>query len=377
MEEPELKSAIDALGGDVNKFIEAHKNATVETNERLTQVEQRLSKSTVSGFGGETKSLGQKIVEHEQIKQFLQAGLSRSGRIGVGSFFEQKTTILTDPNTAPLQQRVPGIAVGRVRLRVRNFLNVVPATSNVVEFAKLVLSSSTNAAQPQGFGTSPFQGEGALKSESAMTFVLASEPICTLAHWIPASKQILDDSASLSSFLNVQMMYWLAQKEEAEILNGAATNGELDGLFHQATAYDTSLNGGSDTKIDTLRHSLTQLELSGYYGTVVVVNPADHAKIDLIKTAVGTGGEYVVGFPGDSNTLWDMSIISSAAVTAGKFIAFDGSQVFLYDRGQAVLEVSREHNDYFVRNLVACLAEERLALVVPDTLAIVAGTFPS
>src|ERR1039458_3077155 len=164
-----------------------------ESNERITQIERSLSKGSGAWAGGETKSLGQKIVDHEQIKQFLQAGLSRSGRIPIGSFFEQKTTILTDPNTAPLPQRLPGIAVGRVRLRVRNFLNVVPATSNVIEYAKLVLSSSLNAAQPQGFGTSPFQGEGSLKSESAMTFVLASEPLSTIAHWIPASKQILED----------------------------------------------------------------------------------------------------------------------------------------------------------------------------------------
>ena len=47
----------------------------------------------------------------------------------------------------------------------------------------------------------------------------------------------------------------------------------------------------------------------------------------------------------------------------------------LYDRWEATVEVATEHADFFIRNLVAILAEERVALTInrPDLLII--GTF--
>jgi hypothetical protein len=43
---------------------------------------------------------------------------------------------------------------------------------------------------------------------------------------------------------------------------------------------------------------------------------------------------------------------------------------------QATVEVSREHSDYFVRNLAAILCESRLALTVYRPDAFVMGGFP-
>src|SRR5450759_667620 len=374
----ELSTTFEGLKDEIVQFAKGAHGKILEQDERLIQIEQKLSHSTVDANGdSETKSLGAQFVEHEQVKTFLAAGLSRSGRVPVGSFFEKSTIFSGSGTTNPLPQRVPGIAVGRPRLRVRDALTVVPATSNVIEYAKLVLSSSTNAAQPQGYSTSPYQGEGSIKAESAMQFVLASMPVSTLAHWIPAAKQILDDNLVLQSFIDTQMKFWLAQYEESQLLNGTGGSGELDGLVNQATAYDTGLNVANDTKVDTVRHISTQLELAGYQATTSVLNPKDAALIDLIKTAVASGGQYVVGEPGSAGTLWNINVVSSPSMTTTKFVAFDGSRVFLYDRMSAILEASREHSDFFTRNLVALLCELREALVVPDPLAVVAGTFPS
>jgi hypothetical protein len=47
----------------------------------------------------------------------------------------------------------------------------------------------------------------------------------------------------------------------------------------------------------------------------------------------------------------------------------------LYDRWAARVEVSTEHADFFVRNLVAILAEERIGLAVKQLLALTYGDF--
>jgi HK97 family phage major capsid protein len=62
-------------------------------------------------------------------------------------------------------------------------------------------------------------------------------------------------------------------------------------------------------------------------------------------------------------------------LTAGSFLVGDFAQVAVRDREQARVEVSREHSDFFTRNLVAILAEERIALTVFKPTAFVKGTF--
>jgi HK97 family phage major capsid protein len=47
----------------------------------------------------------------------------------------------------------------------------------------------------------------------------------------------------------------------------------------------------------------------------------------------------------------------------------------LYDRWTPRVEVSTEHADFFTRNLVAILAEQRLALAVKQAAALTYGDF--
>jgi HK97 family phage major capsid protein len=380
---PELEQVINSLGTEVHELIEKTKSANVETSERLTAVEQRLSKSTVSGFAGdhEVKSLGELISDNEQYKNFIAGGHARSGRIAIKSFapyLRSKSTILTTSDTAPLPQRYPIISAGRPALRLRDVMQTLPATSDTVEYIKLKVGGATsNQAQPQGWGSSPAIYEGVVKAQSAMEFEMAAAPIVTVAHWIPASRQILSDNVTLANFVNSQMLYWLRQVEERQLLNGTGASGDLTGLTVGGTAYDASFDKTGDTRIDTLRHVKTQIELAGYSASVAVVNPRDYEAMELTKTSVNTGGVYLIGDPGTPGQVWQLAIVSSKAMTQGDFVVFDGERgAIIYDREQSSIEASREHADYWIRNLVALLCEERITLVIPDSLAVVSGAFP-
>ena len=100
-------------------------------------------------------------------------------------------------------------------------------------------SGSTNAAAMQA-------GEGVAKGESAMTFELKNATVETLAHWIPASRQLLEDAASLQDYINSRLLYFLKLKEEDQLLNGNGVGHNLNGLIAQAALYDTSLHQHRD-----------------------------------------------------------------------------------------------------------------------------------
>ena len=64
-------------------------------------------------------------------------------------------------------------------------------------------------------------------------------------------------------------------------------------------------------------------------------------------------------------------------MTQGQFLVMDSIRAgMIFDRQNATIEVSREHSDYFTRNLAAILVEERLALCVFNSTAVVYGGWP-
>jgi HK97 family phage major capsid protein len=374
----ELNTTFEGLKGEIVEFAKGARSKILEQDERIAQVEQKLSKPSFGlGDNYETKSIGEIITEHEQVKAFLAQGQPSSGRIPVTSFFT-KTAIVSDGSLYSLPTRVPTISAAYIPLRVRDLLTSTPCGSNTVEFVRE--NSSTNAAAPQGFGSSPQVYENVAKSESGITFELAKQPIQTLAHWIPASRQVLDDSAALSNFINRRMLYFLKLIEEDQLLNGNDSGGNLNGLMHAASAYSgPSPVPTGETKLDSIRRGIGQIEAAGFSATGVVVNPNDWTEINLIKTqGTASSGEYIYADPHASGpqSAWGRPVVVSSKMAAGSFLVGDfttGAE--LWDRMQSQVEISRSHSDFWTRNLVAILVEERLALTVYQANAFVAGTF--
>ncbi|HWR36378.1 MAG TPA: phage major capsid protein [Clostridia bacterium] len=352
-----------------------------ETRDRIKGIEDKLSKSTSLGDGPESKTLGAQVIESAEFKDFASKGSKSSGRIMVVGGFNRKTAIVNATGqNQPLvpAQRVPGIVAPMVqRLFLRDLLNTVPATSNSIEFVRE--NSSTNAAAPQGKGSSPQVYENVSKAESALSFALTNEPVQTVAHWIPASRQVLDDAPSLGGYIDGRMRYMQALKVEDQLLNGTGTSGDLNGLVTQATDYDTDLTVSGDTIIDKLRHVLLQIELANGFTNVVVLNPTQWHDIELLKTTgTASSGQYIFGNPHAVTTpiIWGRNVIPTPSMVNGKFLAGDTQMACdLYDRQQASIEISREHSDFFIKNMVAILCEERLALVVYRPDALVYGSF--
>lgn len=365
----ETKDALDKLGKDFS-----------EVNARFLAIEQKLT-APRTDTGVQAKSVGNMMIESEGFKSVKEGG-RRSGLVTVRSFHKKTAIVNATGQNQPLVQdeRIPGILMpGLRRLTVRDLLPQLGTTSNLVQFTRELLFTSAAASQTGG---SPNSGENVAKAESALTFELDNAPVQTIAHWIPASRQILDDAPGLAGYIDTRLTYGLKLEEERQLLLGAGTGNDIGGLVTEASTYDTTrTNVATDTFMDVLRHAITQAEASFFEADGIIMNPQDWEAIELTKQT-GSGissGQYIFANPQNvaQPRLWGRNVVPTYAMPKSQFLvgAF-GMGATIWDRDDATVEVSREHSDFFIRNMVAILAEERLALTVYRPTAFVYGGFP-
>ena len=63
--------------------------------------------------------------------------------------------------------------------------------------------------------------------------------------------------------------------------------------------------------------------------------------------------------------VWRVPVIDTPAISEGTaLVGAFGTGAQLYDREEGSIRVSEQHSDFFVRNAIVVLAEERLAMAV-------------
>lgn len=351
----ETKAAIDAVSECLN-----------DMGDRILQIEQRGVKIAETN---DRIDIGKQFVESDQFKAMAE------GRAGQARM-EFKTAIINATGqNQPLvaADRLAGIHTTENRnLMIRDICPSSATSSNLIEFVRENVftnsAATTVAGSPQAF-------ENVTKPESGITFTLVNEPVQTLAHWIPASKQVLDDSASLQSFISGRLMYGLKLYEEGQLMTGTGANGQLNGLVTQATAY-TVQSPNLTNEIDIIREMIKQCQVANYTPDAIVLNPSDWYDIDVRK--VGTSDDrYVVGNPRafSQPNLWGIPVVVTNGIAAGTcLVGAFAMGCEIKDRMSATVEVSRENSDNFVKNMVTILAEERIALCVYRTESFITAT---
>jgi HK97 family phage major capsid protein len=205
-----------------------------------------------------------------------------------------------------------------------------------------------------------YQIEGQLKAQSDLSFEMKQTNIVTLAHWILASRQVLDDAPMLQSYINSRMIYGLRMKEDGELLAGDGAAGHIAGLITQATPFAAI---DKYNTADNVRMMMAQIQAMFYQPSMAVMNPLDWAALQLAKDA---NGNYQFGSPLAPITprLWNLDIASTYAMPQGNALVGDARQSMVWDRQSLTVEVSREDRDNFVKNMVTILVEERIGLSV-------------
>lgn len=338
-----------------------------ETKAQLDELEQKMARRP-NDTPDEVKSLGRQFVESDQFKSLAgAAGQRGKANLEVKATITSLTTDAAGSAGDLVQTtRLPGIIAQPDRkLTIRDLLMQGRMDGNALEYVRE--TGFTNNAG--------MVAEGTKKPQSDIKFDLVSTTAKVIAHYMKASRQILDDASQLQSYIDGRLRYGLAFKEEQQILNGDGTGQNLLGIIPQATEYarPAGVTPSSETIIDTLRYAMLQAVLAEYPASGHVLNPIDWASIETLKDSTG---QYIIGNPqgAASPTLWRLPVVETQAITAGKFLTGGfsmGAQIF--DRWLSRVEVATENEDDFINNLVTILAEERLALAVYRPEAFIYG----
>lgn len=339
---------------------------------RIGEIEQKMARRSEDG-PQRAKTIGQTVTDHDDVKAFLARKSGRgSVSIPVKAIISSLTTD-ADGSAGDLivPQRRPGIlGLPERRMTVRDLITPGRTTSNAIQYVKETGFTNNAATVTETAGTA--------KAQSEIKFDIETTTVTTIAHWVLATKQILDDVPQLQSYIDGRLRYGLMYVEEGQLLNGGGTGTDLNGIYTQATAYSAPITpsaAGNMTKIDIIRLAMLQALIAEYPSTGIVMHPSDWADIELTKT---DDGAYLFANPqnGSEPRLWRLPVVETQAMTIDKFLvgAFMlGAQVF--DREDANVEISTEDSDNFRKNLVTIRAEERLALAVYRPEAFIRGDF--
>ena len=350
----ETKAALEKLATDAANLLN-----------RIDTIEKRMDSGLENTDDGSstTKSIGEIFTESDGFKS-LADGAARSGKVTVGHLYKSPMVNATGQNQPLVQaHRVPGIITPpEQRLRMRDLFPAIKISSNLIEYVRE--SGFNNAAGYQA-------NEGDPKPESGLTFEMLFKPVHTLAHWVPISIQLLRDAPAIQGYINSRLMYGLKLKEEQELLGGSGSSG-ISGIITHATPFTLTLPGG--TRIDTIHRAGEQLERTFYPWDFTVMNVSDWAAIERTKI---TDGSYLFANPQAVNPrmLWGRPVLPTAAMEEGYFLTGSSMAATIWDRDDATIEISREHADFFTRNLAAILVEERVGLTVQIPEALIYGAF--
>lgn len=327
--------------------------------------------------GDEKKSLGQRFVESDEFKSMSNGrnGYTMHAPYQVKDIFTALPTGTPGDFGSPVREGI--VERAKRVMRVRDLFPVQQTNTNMIEYFR-VSGFTNNASTVAERSGSP--AVFTAKPQSSMTVVGVQAPVRTIAHYEVAHRNVLDDEPTLRGIIDNELLYGLRLVEDDQILNGDGTGSNLTGIREtsgiQTQAWSDGVTG--DTRIDAIRRGITKSLLAYYEPTGIIVHPNDMEDLELTKDGEDRHLMVMSVSMGAEARLWRLPMVATPAITEGfALVGAFGIGATLYDRMEGNIRVAEQHSDFFIRNAVAILAEERLALAVKRPESFVEVEFDS
>jgi HK97 family phage major capsid protein len=328
-------------------------------SEKSLDIEKAIAK-----MEGKMEAMAEKAVNNPQVNKTIGEQVTKSLENHVEALKAGKeltldvkapTTLAGDyTGTIALSTLEPGVnRIARQRSLLQNVVNRGTTNSMYVTYIQQTLKAD-----------GAFLAENDLKTEYELKYQEVSKQVKKVASLVKVSKEMLADLPFMASEVNGDLMLGVENAIENQLLNGTGLTVNLEGILANATTFSAGTFANtviSANLADVIRVAVAQIQQANFNPTHVVLNPADVAKLQLIKT---TSGEYSYPmFYMDPRTaevrIAELSIISTNYMTAGNFLVGDMTKDNLRMRETMNIQLGYV-NDDFQRNMVSILCEARL-----------------
>ena len=274
------------------------------------------------------------------------------------------------------------IPLGQRPLRIRDLFTQDTAPDAPIIDARQVARYPAAGPVAQATSTGGSGHTGGVKPQSSIGWEAFETYPRTIATWMATTRQALRQDNRVRVLIDSEGQYMVSLAEEDQLINGTGLNDEVLGLLalHDIQTLRASSMPGIHPNVDAIRKAktMTLIGLARVPADAVAIHPNDSMQLDLIKDLYG---RYLAGDPFGTGMdpqppIWRLPRVESEAIEEGTCIVAAwklGGTV--YDVMPVVIYMSDSHEDFFVRNLIAILFEERVALVVRRPTAFVKITF--
>lgn len=321
------------------------------------------------------KSLIKQLRENDaKVKAFKQAGRGSASKL---TFEIQSkavaTQAATDIATHTIGMRVAGI--GQIPVRkpfMRDLFNVVNCTLEYIKYIdqETVVRDAKNVAS------------GATSTHTTkLTWKERSIQITNIRDMINVPIDMLDDYDFVEGELNRLLDTNVQLKIDNGLLNGTGVHPELHSVLEVASEFDatntltgtiTPWNGTVkspnifDLVIAMASHIVSLGQDGAFMPNVVLFNTIDRYKSLLIKDADDNYlmPPFVVRVGGKEYNIDGMIVRSNPNVAANSVVVFDNTKGTIYQRKNAIAEISYENASNFETETATLKVYERLNLLI-------------
>jgi HK97 family phage major capsid protein len=346
-----IKARIEAAQGDANLMAEF---------ERLTAgMAQAAAEGNAARETRQVRSIGQQFIADPLYRAWIKdGGHKRVGSLSPGVELHATTLDTTAGSGGPLI--LPDTRPGIVELLFKRLVVadlIAPGTTDSNSVAFMKEKTFTNAADAVA--------EAGPKPESTLVFEAATSAVRKIAHWIPVTEEMLEDFAQTASIIDSRLRLGLELKEEDELLNGSGVAPHLLGLM-TLPGLTPAQARGADSNMDAIFKQMTTIGTTVFVmPDGVVINPINWQTIQLLKNAAGNYLGSGPWAPAQAATVWGVPAAVTPSIVANTaLVGAFRSSAQTFRKGGVRVESSNSHASFFVNNLVAIRAEERLALAV-------------
>jgi HK97 family phage major capsid protein len=367
----EKRDEYDRREADIKSILEQHA-ALKSVGDARRQLNDSGDPASAPQQAEVAKSLGEQFTESKGFQAAVGSDV-RSSKFTTGGI-EAKATLTGGAGGLGLLQPTyqPGVLpLLFQRLTVADLMPNGTVSGNSLIYMKE--SAVTNAAATVA--------EGGLKPASDINYTQVTETFKKIANTLKISDEMLQDVPYVQGQVNNRLVFFVQQKEEQQLLNGAGTGSELTGLLTRS-GLTAAQAKGTDIGIDAIYKDIIKIRVGAFVDpSAIVMHPTDWQNIRLGKDS---NGQYYAGGPftgaygngagnmndrsvlgGGGDSLWGLPVVVTTAATAGTAIvgAFN-TCAEVFRKGGITVEATNSNENDFLNNLIAIRAEERLALAV-------------